>query len=54
MTDVVFIYLFFSATLPQKNVKQIQYFDKKNKIDNRGFYVYNLLFFSATLFPIVL
>ncbi len=55
MTDVVFIYLFFPTTLSQKNVKRIQYFDKKNKIANRV-YLYNLLFFflSATRFLIVL
>ncbi len=50
MTDVVFIYLFFSAT--QKNVKQIQHFDKKNKIANRVFCT-TYFFLSATLFPIV-
>ncbi len=39
--------LCFSATLSQKNVKRIQYFDKD--------FLYNLLFFLiATLFPIVL
>ncbi len=49
MTDVVFIYLFISATLSQKNVKQIQYFDKKNKKANRDI-LYNLLFFSLRHF----
>ncbi len=53
MADVVFLF-FFSATLSQKNVKLIQYFDKKNKIANRVL-LYNLPFFlSVTLFPIVL
>ncbi len=56
MTDVAYIYLFFSVTLSQKNGKWIYYFDKTNNIANRLF-LYNrnlyIYFLSVISFPYV-
>ncbi len=48
MTDVLYIYLFFSATLSHKHGKQMLYIDKTNKIANKianRLILYNLYLF---------